>query len=69
MRGAEAMKGNIPSHVPPYSSLSLRSLLSVPILTSQPLFPVCTPSWALHGEQEAGLGALSLLSPSQGKRV
>lgn len=63
------MKGNIPSRVPPYSSLSLRSLLSVPIPTSQPLFPVCTPSWALHGEQEAGLGALSLLSPSQGKRV
>lgn len=69
MRGAEAVKGNIPSNVPPFSPLCLRSLLSVPTPTLQPLFPSCTPSRALHGEQEAGLGTGSLLSPSQGKRV
>lgn len=69
MRGEEAAKGNIPSNVPPSSPLGLPSLLSVPSPTSQPLFPGCPPSWALHGEQEAGLGTGSLLSLSQGKRV
>lgn len=37
--------------------MCLQSLLSVPVPTSQPLFPGLAPSRALHGEQEAGLGA------------
>ena len=68
MRGAEAVKGNIPSNVPPspLPSACAPSLLS-------PLQPLnlysqgCTPSRALRGEQEAGTGTGSLLSPRQGE--
>lgn len=68
MRGAEAVKGNIPSNVPPspLPSACAPSLLS-------PLQPLnlysqgCTPSRALRGEQEAGMGTGSLLSPRQGE--
>lgn len=37
--------------------MCLQSLLSVPVPTSQPLFPGFAPSRVLHGEQEAGPGS------------
>lgn len=66
MRGAEAMKGNIPSNMPHSSLFGPLSLCSVPHPTSQLLFPGRTPSWALCGEQEAGLEACCLRAKASG---
>lgn len=66
MRGTEAMKGNIPSNMPHFSLFGPLSLCSVPHPTSQLVFPGCTPSGALCGEQEAGLEACCLQAKVSG---